>query len=255
MARDLESSVGVRETNAAYGWQGHTSAFAGRIMSAHEQFRRGIQMSLQGNFQEVAAQLTMEDAETHATVGQCTEARSEVGAGLGLSRDNLTLERASRALALCGSENEALNLSHELAKQFPNATLTIRVSLPVTAAALAIERGEPSRGLEQLEPVKPYDRTPSSEFWPVYLRGEAYVRMKDGAAAGAEFQSILDRRGEVPASILYPLAHLGLARSAVLVNNPGKARSAYEAFLALWKDADPDLRPLKEARLEYSRLR
>jgi len=103
--------------------------------------------------------------------------------------------------------------------------------------------------------VKPYDRTPSSEFWPAYLRGQAYVQMKDGGAAGAEFQSILDRRGEVPASVLYPLAYLGLARSAMLVNNPGKARSAYEAFLALWKDADPDLRPLKDARLEYSRLR
>jgi len=255
MARDLESSVGVRETNAAYGWQGHSSAFAGQIKTAHEQFRRGIQMSLQGNFQEVAAQLTMEDAETHASVGQCAEARSEVASGLGFSRDNLTLERASRALALCGSGNEALNLSNELAKQFPDATLTIRVSLPVTAAALAIERGEPARGLEQLEPVKPYGRTPSSEFWPVYLRGQAYVQLKNGGAAGAEFQSILDRRGEVPASVLYPLAYLGLARSAMLVNNPEKARSAYEAFLALWKDADPDLRPLKDARLEYSRLR
>jgi tetratricopeptide (TPR) repeat protein len=255
MARDLESSVGVHETNAAYGWQGHASAFAGRIGTAHEQFRRGIQMSLQGNFQEVAAQLTMEDAETHASVGQCAEARSEVDSGLGLSRDNLTLERASRVLALCGSENEALSLSSELAKRFPKATLTIRVSLPVTAAVLAIERGEPARGLEQLEPVKPYDRTPSSEFWPVYLRGQAYVQLKDGGAAGAEFQSILDRRGEVPASVLYPLAYLGLARASLLVNNPEKARSAYEAFLALWKDADPDLRPLKDARQEYSRLR
>jgi hypothetical protein len=77
----------------------------------------------------------------------------------------------------------------------------------------------------------------------------------DGRAAGAEFQSILDRRGEVPNSVLYPLAYLGLARAALLVNNPEQARSAYEAFLALWKDADPDLLPLKDARLEYSRLR
>jgi hypothetical protein len=158
-------------------------------------------------------------------------------------------------LALCGSGSEALSLSHELTKQFPNATLTIRVSLPVTAAALAIERGEPARALQHLEPVKPYDRTPSSEFWPVYLRGQAYLHLKDGRAAGAEFQSILDRRGEVPASVLYPLAHLGLARAALLANNPEKARSAYETFLALWKDADPDLRPLKDARLEYSRFR
>ena len=75
MARELEASIGVRETNAAFGWQAHTSAFGGRVKAAHEQFRRGIQMSLQGNFNEVAAQLTMEDAETHAIVGQCAEAR------------------------------------------------------------------------------------------------------------------------------------------------------------------------------------
>ena len=255
MARDLESSVGVRETNAAYGWQGHSHAFTGRIGAAHEQFRRGIQMSLQGNFREVAAQLTMEDAETHASVLQCAEARSEVASGLGLSRDNLTLERASLVLALCGSGSDALSLSNELAKQFPHATLTIRVSLPVTAAALALERGEPGRALAHLEPVKSYERTPSSAFWPVYLRGQAYLQLKDGGAAGAEFQSILDRRGEVPTSVLYPLAHLGLARAALLINNPEKARGAYEAFLALWKDADPDLRPLKDARLEYSRFR
>jgi hypothetical protein len=129
------------------------------------------------------------------------------------------------------------------------------VSLPVTAAALAIARGEPARGLEHLEPVKPYDRTPSSEFWPVYLRGQAYLHLKNGGAARAEFQSILDRRGEVPVSVLYPLAYLGLARSSLLVNDPEKARSAYDAFLTLWKDADPDVQPLKDARLEYSRLR
>ena len=82
MARELEASIGVRETNAAFGWQAHTSAFGGRVKAAHEQFRRGIQMSLQGNFNEVAAQLTMEDAEMHATVGQCAEAVREVSAGL-----------------------------------------------------------------------------------------------------------------------------------------------------------------------------
>ena len=79
--------------------------------------------------------------------------------------------------------------------------------------------------------------------------------MKDGEAAGLEFQSILNRRGEVPNSMLYPLAHLGLARAAVLIHDTTKARSAYEAFLALWKDADSNLPALQEARLEYSRLR
>jgi tetratricopeptide (TPR) repeat protein len=255
MARDLESSVGVGETNAAFGWQAQASAFAGRVKAAHEQFRRGIQMSLQGNFLEVAALLATQDAETHANVGECAEARTEVSAGLELSRDNVTLERASRVLAGCGAGSEAMSLSSELARRFPEATLTTRVSLPVTAAALAIRRGEPARGLELLEPVGRYDHAPSAEFWPIYLRGQTYLQLKDGRAAGLQFQSILDHRGEVPSSMLYPLAHLGLARAATLANDTAKARKAYEDMLTLWNEADTDLQPLKEARLELSRLR
>jgi tetratricopeptide (TPR) repeat protein len=254
MARELESSVGVRQTNAAFGWQGRTFASEGRVKAAHDQFRRGIQMSLQGNFTEVAAQLTMEDAETHAIVGQCAEARSEVSPGLALSRDNLTLERASRVLALCGAGSEALTLSNDLAKRFPEATLTVRASLPVTAAALAIHRGDPARGLELLEPVKPLDRAPSLEFWPAYLRGQAYLQLKDGEAARLQFRNILDHRGDVPGTMLYPLAQLGLARAAALANDLKTARTAYDRMLTLWKEADSNLDPLEQARREQSRL-
>ena len=137
-------------------------------------------MSLQGNFDEVAAQLTMEDAETHAIVGQCAEARSEVPAGLALSRDNATLERASRVLALCGAAAEASSLSSELAKRFPEATLTIRVACRSPRRCSRSQRGEPARALELLEPVRPYDHAPSAEFWPAYLRGQAYLQLKDG---------------------------------------------------------------------------
>jgi len=252
MARELESSIGVGETNAAFGWQAHTSAFAGHEADAHEQFRRGIQMSLQGNFMEVAAQLTMEDAENHAMLGQCEDTRREVPDGLALSRDNSTLERASRALALCGGGREALSLSSEVARRFPDATLANRVSVPVTAAIVAMERKDPQRALELLEPVKPFDHAPSSEFWPLYLRGQAYLDLKDGRAALDQFQSIVDHRGEVPVSLLYPLAHLGLARAAAMANDTEQAKKAYEAFLALWSGADADLQPLKDARIEYS---
>jgi hypothetical protein len=255
MARELEASTGIRETNSAYGWQGHTSAFDGRVMAAHEQFRSGIQLALQGNFPEVAAQLTMEDAETHATVGQCAEATREVPAGLALSRDNATLEHASRALALCGVDGEAVSLAAEVAKRFPDATLPNRVSVPVTSAILALRRGDPARVLELLEPVRPYDHAPSAEFWPAYLRGQAYLLRKDGQAAVAQFHGILDHRGEVPASMLYPLAHLGLARAARLTSDNEQARKAYEDLFVLWNTADSNLQPLKDARLERSQLR
>jgi tetratricopeptide (TPR) repeat protein len=254
MARDLDASVGVRETNAAFGWQAHASAFEGRLTAAHDQFRRGIQMSLQGDFDEVAAQLTTEDAESHAVAGQCAEAKAEVPAALELSRDNGTLEHAARALALCGSGAEAAGLTSEVAKRFPEATLVNRVSVPVTAAISALQRGETARALEILEPVRPYEHAPSAEFWPVYLRGQAYLQKKDGKSAASEFQLIIDHRGEVPASMLYPLAHLGLGRAATLTNDRPGARKAYAEFLKLWEGADHDLAPLREARAEQSRL-
>ena len=148
----------------------------------------------------------------------------------------------------------ALSLSSEVAKRFPDATLTNRVSLPVTAAAVAIEQGEPARGLAPLEPVRGYDHAPSAEFWPAYLRGQAYLQLKDGRAAATEFENIVTHRGEVPVSVLYPLAHVGLARAAAMSNDAEKARKAYEAFFALWNTADSDLPVLRDARLEYSRL-
>jgi eukaryotic-like serine/threonine-protein kinase len=255
MARHLDSSVGLRQTNQAFAWQASASAFAGRMRAAHEQFHRGVQMSLQGEFKEVASQLTMQDAEAHATVGECGVVRAEVTAGLQLSRDNETLERASRALALCGAGAEAMSLSTELATRFPQATVTQRISLPVTAAMLAGHQGQTTRVLGLLEPVRPYDHAPSALFWPAYLRGQAYLKLKDGQAASVQFQSIVENRGEVPASALFPLAHLGLARAATLANDTAKARKAYEDFFALWNEADPGLQQLKDARQEYARLR
>src|SRR4029077_18114599 len=116
------------------------------------------------------------------------------------------------------------------------ATLTVHVALPVTAALLAIERGEPARGVEQLESVRRYDHAPSLEFWSLYTRGLAYLRLKDRRAAAVEFKNIVDHQSEVPAAMLYPLARLGLARAAAMVNDTETARKAYEGVLAVWKD-------------------
>ena len=254
MERELEASIGVRQTNSAFSWVAHASMTEGRVKLAHQQYRRGVQMSLQGNFNEVAAQLNLEDAEMHATLGQCDEAIPEISEGLKLARDNATLERAGRSLALCGAGDQAEALSSELAKRFPEATLTIHVALPVIAAATSLERGDAARAAEVLEQARPYDHAPSAEFWIRYLRGQAYLRLKNGSAATSQFQSIVDRQGEVPGSVLYPLAHLGLARSAILTHDTALARKTYEKFLKLWQQGDPDLQPLKEARAEYARL-
>jgi eukaryotic-like serine/threonine-protein kinase len=254
MSEHLNASTGLGNTNAAFGWAAHVSAFGGAISAAHEQFRRGVQMARQGGFQEVAAQLSIEDAEAHAIVGQCAETAKEIADGLGSSRDNISLERAGRVLALCETEKESAALVSELEQRYPESTLTKRVSLPVIAAVSAVERREWSRAIAILEPVRPYDHAAWAEFWPAYLRGQAQLGLKRADLATAEFRSILDHRGEAPVSQLYALAQLGVARAAVLGGDVDKARQAYDAFLDLWRAADPALLLLREARAERSRL-
>src|SRR5262249_21396592 len=156
----------VRDTQDAMWasiWEARTAAFAGRFRRAHELFQLGVEAARRDNYREFGAQWMMEDAETHALADECSEARREVAAGLEFGRDNFTLERATRALALCGAGDEVSRLSNELTTRFPNATLTSRIHIPVSAATLALKRGEPARTLELLEPVRQYDHAPTSE--------------------------------------------------------------------------------------------
>jgi hypothetical protein len=116
-----------------------------------------------------------------------------------------------------------------------------------------INRNNPAEAVQLLEPAKRFEA--AAEFWPQYVRGLAYLRLKSGNEAAAEFQKILDNRGQAPLSALYPLAHLGLARAAALTGDLSKSRKAYQDFVALWKDADSDLPVLKEAKQEYEKLK
>ena len=254
MTRELDAALAQPEGPWASNWQPRISAFGGRIEKAHEEFRRSVAATTAARLTELSGLYSAQDAITHAVVGQCAEARREAIAAGRLSRDNVTLESTGRAFAWCGADAEASTLSDELLRGFPDAVLTTRVIVPVIAAATAIKSGKPARGLELLEAVRPFEHSLVAEFWPAYLRGVAQLQLKHGAEAAAEFRSILDHRGELADAPLYPLSYLGLARALASGSDRSGAREAYLAFFAVWKDADPDLLPLKEARLEFARL-
>ena len=127
-------------------------------------------------------------------------------------------------------------------------------SEPIIRAAIALQRDRADEAIEFLNAALPYEGG-SAAFWPNYLRGQAYLRLRHGTRAAAEFQKILDHRGWDPASPMYPLAYLGLARAALLDGDVTKARSAYQDFFAIWKDADPDIPILIEAKQEYEKLK
>jgi tetratricopeptide (TPR) repeat protein/predicted Ser/Thr protein kinase len=254
MTRELDLALAKPEAAWASNWEPRVSSFGGRLQQAHVQFRASVALTQQAGRSGLSGQFGAQDALAHAVVGDCAGARREATAATRLSRDHLTLEAVGRALAWCGDEASVSALAEELAERFPDAILITRLSIPLMAAATAIRRGEPTRGLELLEPVGPFDHAPAAEFWPAYLRGEAHLQLGRHVEAIDDFRNILTRRGEGADSPLYPLAQLGLARALAQGGDPSTAREAYEAFFVLWKDADQDLAPLTRARSEAARL-
>jgi len=201
---------------------------------------------------EVATQFAAEEALRGAAFGQCQQTKADAAQAIAFERNTVSLTRSAIALALCGEVGQAQPLVDELAKRYPKDTLINSIWLPTIRAAIEINRNNSAQGVQLLEATRRYEG--AAEFWPQYLRGQAYLRQQKGAEAAVEFQKILDHRGEAPLSVLYPLAHLGLARAAAMAGDATKARTAYQNFLALWKDADQDLRVLQEARQDYAKL-
>jgi tetratricopeptide (TPR) repeat protein len=254
MTRELERSRDRGDAAETAAWEAKTDAYAGQLHAAHMLFQQAVERAIGGGQKESAAQWAIEDAETHAIAGECAEVPRMVAEGLSLSRDNFSLERASRALALCGGDGSRALLD-ELGRRYPDATLTARIHRPVIAAISALRSGNAAGALELLEGVRPYEHAPAAELWPPYLRGEAFLRLKDPARAARAFQDVLGRRGEAPASPLYALAQVGRARAAAAADDPAEARTAYDAFFSLWRNSDPGLAPMRDARQQYARLR
>ena len=173
---------------------------------------------------------------------------------MAIARTSSSLRTAALALALCGELGQAQSLADEYARLVPSDTLANAIELPVIRAAIANHRGNYAQAVALLQTARRYDRADST-FLAHYTRGQTYLGQHSGAEAAAEFQYILDHRGIDPFSVLHPLAQLGLARAAVLTSDTAKARKAYQDFFALWKDADPDIPILIEAKKEYENLK
>ena len=160
-------------------------------------------------------------------------------------------------LARTGDIGRAQKLVEELANEFPTDTLLNHVDIPTTQAFIAIQRNSPEKAIALLEAARPYElgAGPGAiSYGPAYVRGEAFLKARDGAKASAEYQKILNHQGVDPTSPFYTMAGLGLGRAYALQGETVKAKTAYQDFFALWKDADTDIPILKEAKAEYAQL-
>jgi serine/threonine protein kinase/Tfp pilus assembly protein PilF len=234
--------------------QGTTEGYFGRMASARELVRKATESAKRNGKREAAARYQASLAGSEGDYGNRGGAQRGATAALELASTRDVQASAAGALALAGDSAQAPKIAEELKRQFPENTLINGIYVPEIRAIVEINRNHPSRAIESLRTVSPYELSPIDALYSAYLRGVAYMLLRQGNEAAVEFQKILDHRSVVGNAAQGALAHLGLARAYALQGDTAKARAAYQDFLTLWKDADPDVPILKEAKAEYAKL-
>ena len=231
----------------------------GKIKKARESFARAGAAAQTHGIKEWAALSLAAEAYCDAETGFFPEARQVMNAALAAADTPETEADAARIFARTGDTARAEKFIADLAKEQPFDTLLNQMKLPTARAILDLQRNQPAQALAALEPAKPYDlaadRRSIGTYQAIYVRGEAYLHSHDGTNAALEYQKILDHRGIQPTSVFISLAKLGLGRADALQGDTAKAKTAYQDFFALWKDADPDVPLLKTAKAEYEKLK
>jgi predicted Zn-dependent protease len=224
--------------------------------------RRAVEVAQQAGNRESAAVYETAAAVWDAFFGNASAARRSVVDALALSKGRDVGYGAAFALALAGDLSRSQALANDLERRFPEDTSVRFNYLPTLRALFSLNAGEPSKAIEVLHIVGPYEfAVPAISFfgffgslYPAYVRGTAYLAAHQGAEAAAEFRKVLDHRGLVLGDPVGAVARLQLGRAFVLSGDTAKARTAYQDFLTLWKDADADIPILAQARSEYAKL-
>jgi eukaryotic-like serine/threonine-protein kinase len=245
-------------------YQAETAAYTGHFMNARDLTPRAVAAAQRADEKQIAADYQAEAALREALVGNLVLAKSQAQAALALSKGRDTQAIAALALALAGDTAQATHLAGDLDKRFPQDTITQSNYVPAIRAAATLRNGgtaaNAGQAIKVLAAAAPYELGAPTQplnfaLYPVYVRGLAYLAAHQGSAAVTEFEKILGHPGVVLNEPIGALAHLQLGRAYAVSGDTAKAKTAYQDFLALWKDADPDIPILKEAKSEYAKLR
>jgi serine/threonine protein kinase/tetratricopeptide (TPR) repeat protein len=245
------------EEDGMLSTQSDTEAYYGRLTRARDFSRRAADAAVRNDSKETAALWQANAALREAEFGNAAAAKQRVDAALALAPGRDVKLLAAMTLARAGDTARAKAIVEQLEKSEATNTMLKIYWLPTIKAAIELNGGSPSQAVIDLEAASPYELggpLPIGGLYPVYVRGQAYLAAHNGAAAAGEFQKILDHRGIVLNLPLGALAHLQLGRAYALSGDTAKARSAYQDFFNAWKDADPDIPILKEAKAEYAKL-
>jgi len=229
----------------------------GKIQEGRAAFVQSGNAAKRLGYKEFAGTTIALQGMDEAAVGNLAEAPQLIQESLNAAQDRDTRTAVMVALAHVGDVARSQKLAQELSSQNPNDTLLHKVWVPVAAALLDLERNQPAQALSHLDVAVPFEfgSGPGSSGYSVnFARAAALLLMKDGAKAGAEYEQILSHRGIDPLNVMYNLSHLGLGRAYALQGNTTQAKAAYQDFFAAWKDADPDIPIMKQAKTEYAKL-
>jgi eukaryotic-like serine/threonine-protein kinase len=234
--------------------QARIDLFLGNLSRARQRTQHAANMALESSLEESAAQMLLTQATVETLVGESAQARKTVAAAIELADSKTEKSEAARVMALNGQGPEAQQIMDRLVRENPSDTLLNAVDVPLVLAASQLGRGQADQALRSLEPVKPYEFGTHADLFPNYLRAMAYLQLRRANEAATEFRAVLDHRGVAPMAATWEMSQLGLARAYALLGDMARARTAYQDFMNQWKDADPDIPILKEARAEYARL-
>jgi len=229
-------------------------AALGKLREARDLFKRSWANYERDGLQDHAAYSMAQEALIEADFGNISEARSRALEALRLGHGIDARETTAEVLSLVGEEEKARTIAHELRSRFPQHAPLNAASLPTIWAEEELQRGNASKAIDLLKEAEPYDLSEFSNLSPIYIRGQAYLRLRSSKEAVAEFQKLLDHTGINALSPRHALARLGLARALSLEGNVPQARKAYKDFLAYWKDADPELPILRQAKIEITKF-
>jgi tetratricopeptide (TPR) repeat protein/class 3 adenylate cyclase len=239
--------------------ESETAADHGQFGQARELTRRAADSARRAQEKETAAEYQGHSALREALVGKDTWAKEDAESAVTQIKGKHGEGFSAIACALAGDSADATRLIDDLTKRFPQNTVVQTRYLPMARSALALNSGNAEAAIEALSPAGPYELGHTNEdftfaLYPIYFRGQAFLAAKNGASAAAEFQKILDHPGILGNEPIGALTHLGMARAYSLSGNTAKAKTAYQDFFTLWKDADSDVPLLIQAKAEYTKL-
>jgi tetratricopeptide (TPR) repeat protein len=233
--------------------QSDTEAYYGRVRSAREFSRRAVDSAIRADAKEAAAHWGVNSALREAELGNTETAKHAAMSALQVGSGQYVTILAALTLAQVGDTARAKELVTEFEKH-GSSDVILKMALPLVKAAIQVNSGDAAQALSTLEATLPYELGTGMDLYPAYLRGQIQLTAHNGTAAVIEFQKLLDHPGVVLNDPIGALAHFQLGRAYVMTGDTTKALAAYKDFLTLWKDADPDIPILKQAKAEYARL-